>query len=135
MIIQPVVRVRDVMSTNPQVVDGLATVREAVDLMRENGVSSVIVDRRDTDDEYGIVVIHDIAEQVVGRNRSADRTSVYEIMSKPVVSLEADMNIKYATRLLFRLRLSRAIVIENGDLVGVVTLRDLVLRFIRDAGS
>jgi len=117
------------------VVDGLATVREAIDLMREQGVSSVIVDRRDDDDEYGIVVIHDVAEQVVGRNRSPDRTNVYEIMSKPVVSLDADMNIKYGARLLFRLGLSRAIVIENGNLVGVVTLRDLVLRFVGDSTS
>jgi len=132
---QSVVTVREVMSTRPQVVDGLATVREAIDLMREQGVSSVIVDRRDDDDEYGIVVIHDVAEQVVSRNRSPDRTNVYEIMTKPVVSLDADMNIKYGARLLFRLGLSRAIVIENGKLVGVVTLRDMVLRFVGDSAS
>jgi CBS domain-containing protein len=132
---QPFVTVREVMSTAPQVVDGLATVREAVNLMREHGVSSVIVDRRDRGDEYGIVVIHDVAEQVIGRNRSPDRTNVYEIMSKPVVSLDADMNIKYAARLLFRFGLSRAVVIENGDLVGLVTLRDLVLRYIAETSA
>ncbi len=132
---QPFVTVREVMSTSPQVVDGLATVREAVDVMREHGVSSVIVDRRDRGDEYGIVVVHDVAEQVIGRNRSPDRTNVYEIMSKPVVSLDAGMNIKYASRLLFRFGLSRAVVMENGDLVGLVTLRELVLRYIADSGS
>lgn len=132
---QPFVTVREVMSTTPQVVDGLATVREAVDLMREHGVSSVIVDRRDRGDEYGIVVVHDVAEQVIGRNRSPDRTNVYEIMSKPVVTLDAGMNIKYASRLLFRFGLSRAVVMENGDLVGLVTLRELVLRYIADSGS
>lgn len=132
---QPFVTVREVMSTRPQVVDGLATVREAVDLMREHGVSSVIVDRRDRGDEYGIVVVHDVAEQVIGRNRSPDRTNVYEIMSKPVVSLDAGMNIKYASRLLFRFGLSRAVVMEDGDLVGLVTLRELVLRYIADSGS
>jgi CBS domain-containing protein len=106
---QPFVTVREVMSTAPQVVDGLATVREAV--------------------------IHAVAEQVIGRNRSPDRTNVYEIMSKPVVSLDADMNIKYAARLLFRFGLSRAVVIENGDLVGLVTLRDLVLRYIAETSA
>jgi len=132
---RPIVTVREVMSTRPQVVDGLATVREAIDRMREHGVSSVIVDRREKGDEYGIVVIHDVAEQVIGRNRSPDRTNVYEIMLKPVVSLDADMDIKYGARLLFRFGLSRAIVIEDGDLVGVVTLRDLVLRYIAETGS
>ncbi len=125
--------VRDVMSPSLQIVDGLSTVREAIDRMREFGISSVVVDRRDADDEYGIVVIHDVAEHIIGRNRSADRTNVYEIMSKPVVSLDVGMNIRYAARLLFQLGLSRAIVTENGDLVGVVTLRELVLRFIPDA--
>ncbi len=125
--------VRDVMSPSLQIVDGLSTVREAIDRMREHNISSVVVDRRHVDDEYGIVVIHDVAEHIIGRNRSADRTNVYEIMSKPVVSLDVGMNIRYAARLLFQLGLSRAIVTENGDLVGVVTLRELVLRFIPDA--
>ncbi len=125
--------VRDVMSPSLQIVDGLSTVREAIDRMREHDISSVVVDRRDSNDEYGIVVIHDVAEHIIGRNRSADRTNVYEVMSKPVVSLDVGMNIRYAARLLFQLGLSRAIVTENGDLVGVVTLRELVLRFIPDA--
>jgi CBS domain-containing protein len=124
------VTVRDVMSERPQVVDGLATVREATDIMRAHGVSSVVVDRRHEGDEYGIVVIHDIAEHVVSANRSPDRTSVYEVMSKPVISVDADMDVKYATRLLYRFGLSRAIVVDHGRLIGLVTLRDLVLRYI-----
>jgi CBS domain-containing protein len=118
------------MSENLQVIDGLATVREAIDRMRDHGVASVIVERRDEHDEYGIVVIHDIAAHVVAANRSPDRTSIYEVMSKPVISLDADMDIKYAIRLLFKFGLSRAIVVEQGALIGLVTLRDLVLRYI-----
>jgi CBS domain-containing protein len=122
--------VRDVMSERPQVVDGLATVREAIERMRDHGVSSVVVDRRDEHDEYGIVVIHDIAEHIVSANRSPDRTSVYEVMSKPVIALGPEMDIKYAVRLLYRFGLSRAIVVEDGALVGLVTQRDLVLRYV-----
>ncbi len=129
----PFVSVREVMTPAPEIVDGLATVREAIDRMRDKGVSSVVVDRRERGDEYGLVVIHDVAEHIVDRNRSPDRTNVYEIMSKPVVSVDADMNIKYAARLLYRFGLSRAIVIEDGDLVGLVTLRDLVMRFIAES--
>lgn len=124
------------MTERPHVIDGLATVREAVDVMREHGVSSVVVDRRYPGDEYGIVVVHDIAEHVVSPGRSPDRVNVYEIMSKPVIALEAEMNIKYAVRLLFRFGLSRAIVLEQGELIGLVTLRDLVLRsFDADAST
>jgi CBS domain-containing protein len=121
------------MTPSPHVVEGLATVREALDLMREHRVSSLVVERRYPGDEYGLVVVHDIAAQVIGRDRSPDRTNVYEIMSKPVVTLDAEMNIKYAVRLLVRFGLSRAVVLERGELIGLVTLRDLVLRYIPPA--
>ena len=121
--------VGDVMTPNPFCVEGLATVRAAMDLMRRENVSSVVVDRSHAGDEYGLVVVHDIAEHIIRRDLSPDRTNVYEIMSKPVVSLDADMHIKYAVRLLHRFELSRAIVLEQGELIGIV-LRDLVLRYI-----
>ena len=124
------------MTERPYVIDGLATVREAVDVMREHAVSSIVVDRRYPGDEYGIVVVHDVAEHVVSPARSPDRTNVYEVMTKPVIALEAEMNIKYAVRLLVRLGLSRALVLEHGELIGIVTLRDLVLRyFAADGGA
>ena len=119
--------VREVMTPDPIVIDGLATVEAAVDKIRETGVSSLVVERRDEGDEYGIVVLHDIAEHIVGRNASPERTSVYEVMSKPVIGLNADMNAKYAIRLLVRFDLSRALVLEDGELIGIVTLRELVL--------
>lgn len=121
-------RVREVMSQSPIVIDGLATVREAVDMMREHHISSIVIDKRHEGDEYGIIAVHDVAEQIIGNDRSPDRVSVYEIMSKPVMSVDADMNIKYAVRLLFKFRLTRALVLENGKICGIVTLRDLTLK-------
>ncbi len=122
--------VREVMTPSPHVIDGLATVREAMDLMRRENVSSVVIDRRHDGDEYGILVVHDIAEQVIGGDHSPDRTNVYEIMSKPVLTLDAMMDIRYAVRMLARFRLSRALVTEKGKLVGIVTQRDLVFRYV-----
>lgn len=119
--------VREVMTPDPIVIDGLATVQTAVDLIRESGVSSLVVQRRYKGDEYGIIVMHDIAEHIVARDASPDRTNVYQVMAKPVVSLDADMNVKYAIRLLFRFNLSRGLVLEQGELIGIVTLRELVL--------
>jgi CBS domain-containing protein len=122
--------VREVMTSDLHVIDGLATVRQAMEVMRRENVASLVVDRRHEGDEYGIVVVHDIAEHIIGGNRSPDRTNVYEIMTKPVISLDAGMDIKYAVRLLFRFGLSRATVLEQGELLGIVTLRDLVFRYI-----
>ena len=133
---KPYTPVRDVMTPAPHIIDGLATVREAMDLMRRENVSSVVIDRRHDGDEYGILVVHDIAEQIIGGDHSPDRTNVYEIMSKPVLTLDAMMDIRYAVRMLTRFRLSRALVTEKGKLVGIVTQRDLVFRYVppRDEG-
>ena len=122
------ISVKDVMTASPMAIDGLATVSQAVTLMREHDVSSLVVDKRDESDEYGILVVHDIAEQIVATDRSPDRVNVYEIMSKPVLSLDVSMNIKYAVRLLSRFKLTRALVLDQGKVAGIVTLRDLVLR-------
>ena len=126
--------IRNVMTASPIAVDGLATVKQAVELMHQHNVNSLVVDKRDDSDEYGIVAVHDIAEQIISRGRAPERVSVYEIMSKPVLSFDVDMNIKYAVRLLVRFRLSRALVLDQGKFVGIVTLRDLVFRSIAPAG-
>lgn len=126
-------RVGEVMSRNIKKIDSMATVSEAIVLMDEEGVSSLVVDRRDADDEYGLLVIADIAREVVAKDRAADRVNVYEIMSKPVVALPVDMKLRYAIRLLARFELSRALVVdERRAPVGLVTLREMVLRHAPD---
>ncbi len=127
--------VGEVMTPSPRVIDGLATVREAVELMRNNSISSLVIDRRDERDEFGLVVVSDIAEKVIAQGRSLARTNVYEIMSKPVFTVDGAMDIKYALRLLGRFGLSRALVTDGGALVGIVTMRDMVLRYLADAGD
>ena len=129
------VPVRDVMTTPPCTIDGLASVAEAIDLMRQHKISSLIVDRRHDGDEFGILVVHDIAINVIARDRSPRRTSVYEIMSKPVFKVDIDMDIRYTIRLLARFGLSRALVTDQNELAGMVTLRDMVLRHLPNEAS
>ena len=125
------INVRQVMTPSVRAINRMATVREAVDIMREAGVSSVAVERRDKDDEYGLLVVTDIAREVIGEDRSPDRVNVYEVMTKPVLTVPADMDIRYAVRLLSHFNLSRALVVDKErDPVGIVTLRDMVLRYI-----
>ena len=123
------IQVREVMTDMPVPVDGLATVREPLNRMREANVRSVVVERRRSGDEYGIVVVSDIANKVLARNRSLDRTNVYEIMSNPVLTVDASMEIKYAIRLLSKFGLSRSLVVDHNEAIGFVTLRDMVFRY------
>ena len=123
-------RVREVMTPSPTLIDGLATVAEAIALMREKAISSLVIDRRHEGDEYGLLVVADIATKLIGLDRSPERTNVYEVMSKPVLTVYQDMDIKYVIRLLARFGVSRALVTDHDALVGMVTLRDLVLRYM-----
>ena len=123
-------QVRSLMRPSPGMIDGLATVQQALDRMRRDNVGALVIDRREEGDEYGIIVLSDIATKVITENRAPERTNVYEVMSKPVVSVNADMDIKYAIRLLSRFDLSRALVTQDGQLVGLVSLREMVFRYI-----
>ncbi len=121
-------RVADIMSVDVHSVDGLATVAEAMTVMRRHSISSLVVSRRNADDEFGLLDVSDIASQVVAAGQAPERVHVYEVMAKPVLTLPSDMLARYATRLLVRLDLSRAVVVDHDrNLLGMATLRDLVL--------
>jgi len=123
-----IVRVREVMKQEFDSVDGMATVSEALQKMRHVETKCLIVNKRHDDDEFGMLLISEIARQVIGRNRSPDRVNVYEIMSKPVISVDPAMDIRYCARLFEQFNLSRAPVIDHDKVVGVVSFTDMVLK-------
>ena len=92
----------------------------------------LIVNKRNDDDEYGLVLLADIAKKVIAKDRSPERVNLYEIMSKPVVSVRAEMDIRYCSRMFENLGLGRAPVVENKKIIGIVGFTDIVLRGIRD---
>jgi len=124
-----VIRVREVMKEEYDLVDGLATVHQVLDRMQHVETKCVIVNKRNEDDEYGIVVLADIARHVLAKNKSPDRVSIYEVMTKPAVTVNPEMNIRYASALFSRLGLSRAPVVNgNGEIIGIVSHTDMVLK-------
>ena len=112
-------------------VDGMSTVADVLDNMQHVENKSFIVDKRHHDDEYGILLISDIARKVLAVDRALERVNVYEIMAKPVVGVDPDMDIRYCARLFERFELTRAPVIENKQVIGIVSFTDLVLRGLR----
>lgn len=123
-----ILRVADVMKRDFDLVNGKLTVREALLAMKHPETRTLIIDKRDADDEYGLVLISDIAKKILAADRSPDRVNLYEIMAKPVLSVRPDMSIKYCARLLERFSLMRAPVISEGKVLGIVSFHDLVLR-------
>ena len=128
MTVKNVVRVRDVMKPSFDVVDGMVTVADALRQMKHVETKCLIVDKRHDDDEYGVVLISDLARHVLAKDRAPERVNVYEVMSKPVVSVDPQMDIRYCARLFDRLSLSRAPVIEGGKVIGIISFTDMVLK-------
>jgi predicted transcriptional regulator len=122
-----IIRVRQVMTDNVKIMDGLTTVEEGLQAMRKSDVRALIINKRHADDAYGIVLLSDMAKKVLGQNRSPKRVSLYEIMSKPVVWVEPDLDIRYCARLFDNFGLAIAPVIEQGNVIGVVSYHEIVL--------
>jgi predicted transcriptional regulator len=122
------VRVKDVMTDNYHLVDGLMMTDQALAKMKETGAVVLIVDKRNENDEYGIVLLSDIAREVLAVSRAPERVNIYEIMSKPVVSVDPDMDIRYCARLFNKLGFSYAPVIKQGKLLGIVGYADMLLK-------
>lgn len=127
--------VREVMTRDPERIEGLATVQQALDRMKARNISSLVVERRDAQDEFGLLLVADVAREVIGQSRPLSRTNVYEAATKPAPTVDAGMNIKYAIRQMARLGLSHCVVLQGRDLVGLVTLRDLTLRYVAEAAA
>jgi len=123
-----IVRVRDVMKSQFDTVDGMATVAQALETMAHVDTKTLVVRKRHADDTIGMVVISDISRQVLAEDRAPDRVNIYEIMSKPVLSVNPEMDIRYCARLFARFDLTRAPVVQNGEVIGVVSLTDLVVK-------
>jgi len=126
------VPVSKVMRTEVTQVDGRLTVLEALRTMKRDRVTSLIVKKRFDNDEYGLLLFADVAEQVIARNRSPERVNVYEIMAKPVISVRPDMDIRYCARLFSNSGISHAPVIDNEKIVGMVSYYLLVLEGLPD---
>lgn len=127
-----IIRVRDVMKQEFDIVDGMMTIKEALTAMKHVETKTLIVNKRNNDDEYGLLLLSDIAKRVLAKDRSPERVNVYEVMTKPVISVHAHMDIRYCARLFDQFGLSRAPVVESQELLGIVSYTDMVLHGIAE---
>ena len=102
--------------------------------MKEIRATSLIVKRRDESDEYGMLLFSDIAKKVIAKNCAPERVNVYKIMSKPVLTVRPEMEIRYCARLFDNFGISHAPVVENDKIVGIVSYYLLVLHGLPDLG-
>jgi signal-transduction protein with cAMP-binding, CBS, and nucleotidyltransferase domain len=122
------IKVREVMKQKFDMVHGMATVAEALQQMAHVETKCLIVEKRHEEDEYGLVMLSDISKKVLAKDRAPERVNIYEIMAKPVITVDPEMDIRYCARLFERFNISRAPVVENRRIIGIVSHTDMVLR-------
>lgn len=119
----------DIANLQIQFIDGLASVAEAAQMMRDKNVEALFVEKRNTADAQGIVTNTDILLKVVALDKKLSDLSVYEIMNKPCISIPADMNVRYIPRLFAKAGIRIAPVEQGGKYVGYVGYIQLMAHF------
>jgi CBS domain-containing protein len=115
--------VKDVMTSNPTTVQSDATVVEAARIMRDEDAGIVPV--VENEQLSGTVTDRDIAVRVVAEGRDPESTTVREIASTDVVSVEPQQELSEALRLMAEHQVRRLPVVENDRLVGIVAQADV----------
>jgi CBS domain-containing protein len=107
-------------------VSPMATVREALQLMKDNGVRSVIVDKTGTYGAYGLVTFKNILQSIVAEDGDIDLLNVYDIAAIPAISISAKLDVKYAAKMMVSKSIKRLLVTDNNELYGILTMTDII---------
>ena len=122
-------KAKDIMTTEVVRIQGSATVKEAINLMKETGLRALIVERRNEEDAYGIVTETDIVYKVIAYGKNPSTVQVHEIMTKPVITVNPDLGVEYVARLFANTGIRRAPVIQ-GEILGIVSVSDIIRKAV-----
>lgn len=117
----------DIMTTEVVTIRGSATVAEAVTTMKEKRLRALIVATRTDEDAYGMVTETDIAYKVAAYGKDPKNVRVYEIMTKPCISVNPNLGVEYIARLFANTQIRRAPVIQE-KLLGIVSITDIITK-------
>lgn len=116
-------KVEDVMVKEVVTINANANVREAAKIMNNHEIGCLIVSSRGK--AVGIITERDILKRVVAEAKDPEKTKVRDIMSKPLIVVEPEMDLEEAAKLMFKMKIKKLPVVDAGRLTGLVTLTDL----------
>jgi predicted transcriptional regulator len=118
--------VKDIMVREVVTISPFATIREAMQVMKQRGVKSLVVDKRHEHDAFGIITYTNILKTIVAEEGDIDLINVYDICAKPAISISREVEIKHAARMMVNLGIRRLLVTATNELAGIVTMDDIV---------
>lgn len=118
--------IKDIMVREVVTVSPLATIREAMLLMKQHRVKSLIVEKRDQHDAFGIITYTNILKTIVAEEGDIDLINVYDVCAKPALTISRELDVKHAARLMVNMNIRRLLVTAANELAGIVTMNDIV---------
>lgn len=120
--------VADIMSPVVGTIADTATIADAIQVMRQTELRSLIVEQQRLDTPYGIVTERDIVYKVIARKHDPTRVLVHDIMRQPCIAVEPDLSVFELAQLFSDTGIQRAPVLQNGQLLGVVSVTDILMK-------
>jgi CBS domain-containing protein len=120
--------IADIMTRDVKVIDRMETVADAIFAMQTHGLRSLIVDRPSPEMPYGVLTERDVVYKVFARNLDPTRVRVQDIMRQPCIAVEPHLTLREAAVVMSDAGIQRAPVIQHGELLGIVSVTDLVMK-------
>ena len=120
--------VEEIMTPKENIVSvsPMATVRDALRLMKSHNVRSIVVEKSKPSSAYGLVTFKNILQSIVAEDGDIDLLNIYDIASTPAISVSAKLDVKYAARMMVKSSIKRLLVIDNNELHGILTMTDII---------
>jgi len=129
--------VKDIMIDANKIVSvsPMMPIREALNIMRDKKVKSLVVNKLKPHDAYGILTYKNILQSIVANDGDIDLLRVYDVYSKPAFQISEQLDVKYAAQIMVKSSVKRLLVIDNNELEGILTMTDILgtlLKSVKD---
>jgi len=118
--------VKDVMVKEVVTISPFATLRDAMRLMKRHGLKSLVVEKNMPSDAYGLITYTNIVKTVIAESGDIDLLNVYDVCAKPALSVGKSLAVRHVADLMTQNRVKRILVVEDNELIGLVTMDDIV---------
>jgi CBS domain-containing protein len=123
-------KVEDVMNKRVEFVDANATVLDVIERLVNRRIRSVVVKPKDERDTYGVVTVRDVVYKCLAKSLDPQKLKAHEIASKPLITVEKDLDLEHVLKLMEKFNIARVFVKEKNEIIGVVALMDIMSAYL-----
>jgi CBS domain-containing protein len=108
------------------IVSQMDTIEFALKKMKEFKIKSVIVEKHGPSGAYGLLTFKNILQAIVAEDGDMELLSVYDLASTPAISVSSKMDVKYAAKMMINSSIKRLLVIDDNEIMGIISMTDIV---------